>query len=101
MVNRRSPHPARTRSPAAVTPRPVAVHQSNPDSCHCCNPAHNILGWREANKEVRQRCSHCIAEVEGQYTALVRGLVEAHPLPSLFHAMVFDLDGDGVGLLCS
>ena len=50
---------------------------------------------------VQQRCSHYIAEAEGQYTALVRGLVEAHPLPSLFLAMAFDLDGGGVGLLCS
>ena len=50
---------------------------------------------------MRQRHSHCIAEVERQYTALVRDLVEAHPLPILFLAMVVGLDGGDVELLCS
>ena len=49
---------------------------------------------------MRQR-SHCIAEVEHQCIALVRGPVGARPLPSLFLAMVADLDGDGVEQLCS
>ena len=44
---------------------------------------------------------HCIAEVEHQYTALVRGPVEARPLPSLFLATVADLDGGGGEQLCS
>ena len=101
MANRRSLHLARTRSPAAATPRLVAVHRNNLDSCHCYNPAHNILGWREASKAVRQRHSHCIAGVERQYTALVRDLVGAHPPPILFLAMVVGLDGGDVELLCS
>lgn len=50
---------------------------------------------------VRQRYSHCIAEVEHQYTVLVHDLVGGRPLPSLFLAMVFDPDGGGVELLCS
>ena len=100
MANRRSLHPARRRFQAAATLRLVAVHRSNPDLSRCCNPAHNILGWREASKAARQRwCFRCIAEVEHQCTALVRGRVGAPP--SLFLAMVSDLDDDGVEKLCS
>ena len=50
---------------------------------------------------MRQRCCHYIVGVEHQYTALVRDLVEAHPLPSLFLAMAVDLDDGGGELLCS